>query len=269
MTRESSHPFSQTNDAAVPFSLVIPAYNEEKRLPVSLRDIKSFFSGFGIPMEVVVIVEKSSDQTIAKANAEVGDDARFQVVDNKVQRGKGYAVKCGMLRAKGQIVFFMDADLSTPLSEVLKFLEHFASHPETDVVIGSRAHAKSQIVKKQTWIRRNMGRTFNRFVRFFGIRGIEDTQCGFKAFRAKAAHEIFSRQTLDGFAFDVEVLMLAREMGYKIDVLPVRWMNSPESKVHILLDPLKMLWDLIRIRWIVKRTLKLTAQASDRPLIGR
>ncbi|HVK61761.1 MAG TPA: hypothetical protein VM432_09440, partial [Bdellovibrionales bacterium] len=91
----------------------------------------------------------------------------------------------------------------------------------------------------------------------FGVRGIKDTQCGFKAFRAKPAHEIFSRQTLNGFAFDVEVLILAEELGYKTDVLPVRWINSPDSKVRVLIDPLKMLWDLIRIRWIVRRTIRV------------
>lgn len=240
----------------VPFTLVIPAYNEERRLPTSVRDIRSFFTKFDIPMEVLIVVEKSTDRTVELTTTAAEGDKRIQVIGNEVQRGKGYAVKSGMLRSRGDIVFFMDADLSTPLTEVVTFLAHFQSHPETDVLIGSRAHAKSQIVKKQSWVRRNMGRTFNRFVQFFGVRGIEDTQCGFKAFRANAAKEIFSRQTLDGFAFDVEVLMLAQRLGYKIDVLPVKWINSPDSKVRILIDPLKMLWDLIQIRRIVRRTVR-------------
>lgn len=240
----------------IPLSLVIPAYNEERRLPTSLRDIKAFFSGLGVPLEVLVIVEKSTDRTVEFATKETQDDSRFIIVDNKVQRGKGYAVKTGMLRAQGDIVFFMDADLSTPLSEVLSFLGHFMSHPETDVIIGSRAHAKSQVMKKQSWLRRNMGRTFNKFVQLFGVRGIEDTQCGFKAFRGPCVREIFSRQTIDGFAFDVEVLVLAQELGYHIDILPVRWVNSPESKVRILIDPIKMLWDLIKIRRIVRKTIR-------------
>lgn len=239
-----------------PFSLVIPAYNEERRLPTSIADIKSFFSGFKEPFEVLIVIEKSTDQTLSAARAAASDEPRITVVDNLVQRGKGYAVRSGMLKAKGEIVFFMDADLSTPLVEVLAFMAHFAQNPDTDVVIGSRAHAKSLIIKKQSWLRRNLGRTFNKFVQIFGIRGIEDTQCGFKAFRARAAREVFSRSTIDGFAFDVEILMLAQSLGYKIDVLPVKWINSPDSKVRILIDPLKMLWDLLRIRRMVQKTVR-------------
>lgn len=246
----------QLKDNSVPFSLVIPAYNEERRLPVSIRDIRSFFSAFNDPFEVLVIVEKSTDRTLELAHEAAKGDDRIQVIDNQVHRGKGYAVRSGMLRARGEIVFFMDADLSTPLAEVLKFLAYFKEHPEVDVLIGSRAHAKSQIIKRQSLFRQSLGRTFNKFVQLFGIKGITDTQCGFKAFRARANREIFSRQTLDGFSFDVEVLLLAQRLGFKIDVLPVKWINSPDSKVRIWIDPFKMLWDLIRVRWIVHRTVR-------------
>lgn len=247
---------SNASHASVPFSLVIPAYNEERRLPASIRDIRSFFAKFEIPFEVLIMVEKSTDRTVELATKAAEGEPRISVVDNKVQRGKGYAVKSGMLKARGDIVFFMDADLSTPLSEVLNFLAHFQAHPETDVLIGSRAHAKSLIVKRQSRFRQTLGRTFNKFVQFFGVRGIEDTQCGFKAFRSKPAKEVFSRQTLNGFAFDVEVLMLAQELGFKIDVLPVKWINSEDSKVRILIDPFKMLWDLIQTRRIVRKTIR-------------
>lgn len=246
-------------------SLVLPAYNEQRRLPQSLRDIASFFRfqpREPSNIEVLVIVEKSKDKTLELARTETEKFPPFQVVDNVVHRGKGFAVRSGMLKAKGDIILFMDADLSTPLSEVFRFLKHLQENPATDVVIGTRADAKSQIVKKQSWFRRNLGRGFNKFVFLFGIRGIKDTQCGFKAFRNSAAKEIFSRATLDGFAFDVEVLMLAKEMGYKIDVLPVRWINSEDSKVRVFIDPLKMLWDLIRIRRIVRKTLQ------DRPKLN-
>ncbi len=238
------------------FSLVIPAYNEERRLPTSIRDVKAFFKAVQTPFEVLVIVEKSSDRTVELATEAAKGDPRIQVIDNQVHCGKGYAVKSGMLRAKGDFIFFTDADLSTPLAEILTFLSAFADRPKTDILIGSRAHAKSDIIKKQNWFRQSLGRTFNKFVQFFGVRGIEDTQCGFKAFRREAAHEIFSRQTLTGFAFDVEVLILAELMNYKVEVLPVRWINSADSKVRILIDPIKMLWDLIRIRRIVRKTLR-------------
>ncbi|MES2856466.1 MAG: dolichyl-phosphate beta-glucosyltransferase [Bdellovibrionota bacterium] len=246
-----------TDSAKKPaLSLVIPAYNEERRLPTSLGDIKAFFTKIPLPLEVLVMIEKSTDRTLELAKSTVSGDSRFVINDNEVQRGKGYAVKLGMVRAQGDYVFFMDADLSTPLSEIFKFVAHFESNPQTDVIIGNRADAKSQIVKQQSWFRRNLGRGFNRFVQVFGVQGIKDTQCGFKAFRNRAAREIFSRQTLNGFAFDVEVLMLAQTLGYKIDVLPVRWINSDDSKVRVLIDPLKMLWDLIRIRRIVQKTVR-------------
>lgn len=238
-------------------SLVLPAYNEERRLPRSLRDIQSFFGKFPEgSLEVLAIVEKSSDRTLELARAAVEGDARFQIVDNLVHRGKGFAVKSGMLRAQGEIVFFMDADLSTPLSEVLNFLGYFSENPAADVLIGSRRDPNSEILKRQNLFRQQLGRAFNYFVKAFGVRGIKDTQCGFKAFRRSAAQEIFSRLTIDGFAFDVEALMLAQEMNYKIEIRPVVWINSPDSKVRVLIDPLKMLWDLIRIRYRVRRSLR-------------
>ena len=232
---------------------MIPAYNEERRLPASIQDLRSFFAK--VPLEILIVVEKSKDRTFELAKKAAGDDTRFRVIDNQVHRGKGYAVRSGMLQAKGEVIIFMDADLSTPLAEVLTFLSYFHEHPEADVLIGSRAEAQSQVIRRQKWLRQTLGRGFNRFVQFFGVKGIQDTQCGFKAFRAEVCHEIFNRQKLDGFAFDVEVLMLAQEMGYRIDVLPVRWVNSADSKVRILIDPLKMLRDLIRTRRIVRRTL--------------
>jgi dolichyl-phosphate beta-glucosyltransferase len=244
-------------------SLVIPAYNEERRLPVSLRDIQTFFGKFPeSAIEILVIIEKSSDRTLEFARAAVAGDPRFVIVDNQVHRGKGFAVKTGMLKARGELVFFMDADLSTPLSEVFKFIAHFGEHPETSVVIGSRRDRRSEIVKRQNLFRQSLGRIFNYFVKVFGVRGIKDTQCGFKAFRFETAQRVFTLQKLNGFAFDVEVLMLATELKSKIDVLPVVWVNSPDSKVRVFIDPLKMLWDLIRIRRIVRRSIR-TSQAAN------
>lgn len=207
-------------------------------------------------LEIIIVIEKSSDRTVEFAQKAIDGNPMFHVVENDVQRGKGYAVKTGMLRALGEIVFFMDADLSTPLAEIFKFIAEFTTHPEVDVIIGSRAEAKSMILKKQSWIRRNMGRAFNRFVQAFGVTGIRDTQCGFKAFRKKTVEPIFSRQTIDGFAFDVEILVLAKAMGFKIATVPVRWVNSADSKVRIWIDPLLMLVDLVRIKRLVRQSLK-------------
>ena len=240
----------------ISLSLVIPAYNEERRLPASLRDIRAFFQQMPEGLEVLAIIEKSTDRTVEVAKEAVAGDPRFQIIDNQVQRGKGYAVKSGMLRARGDIAIFMDADLSTPLAEVFAFVKTFSERPDVDVIIGSRSESNSQVLKKQSWLRRNMGRTFNKFVRGAALGDIADTQCGFKAFRKDACREIFSRQKTDGFAFDVEILMLARGLGYKVVVQPVRWVNSPDSKVRILIDPFKMLWDLFRIRRLVRRSIQ-------------
>lgn len=239
------------------YSLVVPAYNEEKRLPRAILDIHGFFKRFSSDLEVLLVIEKSSDRTLEIARELTRDKTYFRVIDNKVQRGKGYAVKSGMLEAKGEIVFFMDADLSTPLVEVLTFLGHFAEEPSVDIIIGSRAHNQSEILKSQNPIRKNMGRTFNKIVQSFAVKGIEDTQCGFKAFRRKAVAPIFSRQSLDGFAFDVEVLLIALELGFTIDTRPIKWVNDPDSKVHIVRDSLKMLYDIVRIKRIVKKTFKV------------
>lgn len=246
----------KTGAAAPALSIVIPAWNEARRLPESLRQLRVFFDTHPVDVEILVIVERCEDDTLGAARAAAGDDARVEVIDNLVHRGKGYAVRTGMLRAKGEIVLFMDADLSTPAQEVLAFLTHFQQAPDTDVLIGSRALARSRIEKPQNALRRNMGRLFNALVQVLGVPGISDTQCGFKAFRRAAAREIFLRQTLDGFAFDVEVLMLARALELRVDVLPVHWRNSPQSSVHIVLDSWRMLQDLLRVRRRVRRALR-------------
>jgi dolichyl-phosphate beta-glucosyltransferase len=243
---------------------VIPAFNEERRLPETIRNLKSFFklnhpsefnSDAGI--EFILVIEKSADRTIELSLEAIARDPSFILVANDVQRGKGYAVKTGMLKARGQTVFYMDADLSTPLAEIFKFMGEFQAKPEVDILIGSRAETQSQVLKKQTWVRRNMGRAFNRLVQAFGASGVRDTQCGFKAFRRRAVEPIFSRQTVDGFAFDVEILVLAQLMNFKVEAIPVRWVNSVDSKVRIWIDPLKMFYDLLRIRRIARQSLKV------------
>ncbi|MBN2418124.1 MAG: glycosyltransferase family 2 protein [Deltaproteobacteria bacterium] len=237
-------------------SLVIPAYNESKRIPGSLKKIQVFADEIPILFEVIVIVEKSSDNTLENCRDAVEGDTRFKIVDNHVHRGKGYAVRSGMLMARGDIIFFMDADLSTDLGEIVRFIEYFALHPEIKVVIGSRAHARSRILKRQNLLRETMGKVFNIMVQAFSIKGISDTQCGFKAFRKDAAREIFFRQTDDGFAFDVEVLLLARKLGFPVAVLPVTWINSSESRVNVFLDSFKMLRSLCFMRILVARALR-------------
>jgi dolichyl-phosphate beta-glucosyltransferase len=160
-----------------------------------------------------------------------------------------------MLRAQGEFIFYMDADLSVPLQEVYAFLACFAQHPEIDVLVGNRQHELSRIKQRQTRLREGFGKTFNRVLRTLRLASFRDTQCGFKAFRRASAQAIFSRQKLNGFAFDVEVLLLAERLGYKIADLPVEWINSTESKVHLFRDSLSMLRDTFRVHRIVEESL--------------
>jgi len=245
-------------------SIVIPAYNEAARLPRSLAVLAEYLRGWGQrPYEVLVMVEESTDGTLELAKETVREQVNFHIIDNGPQRGKGHAVRSGMLQARGDIVFYMDADLSVPVEEIAEFLAFFDAHPELDVLLGSRQHPQSRIERRQGWLRQTMGKTFNRILRMLVVLPYRDTQCGFKAFRKGAAREIFSRQQIDGFAFDVEVLLLAREMGYAVAELPVRWLNSPESKVHIVGDSLKMLRDAMMVRSRISFTKGNTGGAGD------
>jgi dolichyl-phosphate beta-glucosyltransferase len=160
------------------------------------------------------------------------------------------------LRARGEHVIYMDADLSVPLGEVHVFLRHFEENPGIAVLVGNRQHAAARITRAQSWVRRTMGQTFNRILGALALARLPDTQCGFKAFRRDAAKAIFERQQVDGFAFDVEVLVLAARLGLSVADLPVEWINSPESKVRIVRDSLRMLADAARIRRLVETKMR-------------
>ena len=240
-------------------SIIIPAYNEALRLPNSLRLLRDFLGGSfwaARSCEVLVVVEHSTDGTLELARERTSEQANFHIIDNRVRRGKGHAVRSGMRQARGAFVFFMDADLSVPLEEIEQFVAHFEAHPDDAVLVGSRQHPQSRIERPQAGLRQTMGKTFNRILRSMALLPFRDTQCGFKAFRSEAAREIFQLQTIDGFAFDVEVLLLAQALGYRIRELPVRWLNSPESKVNIVRDSLRMLIDAFTVRRRVATIMK-------------
>ena len=242
-------------------SLVIPAYNEAGRLPRNLPLVAAYCQALALPApggwEVLVMVERSTDGTLEKARAAAAPFPAVQVIDNGPQRGKGHAVRAGMLRAAGSIVLFMDADLSTPLTEIERFLAWFATHPETDVLIGNRRHPDSHIGRPQGWLRRHLSGVFSRLVkgRVLG-NDWADTQCGFKAFRAPAAREIFRRQRLDGFSFDVEVLALAAALRLRVADLPVEWFDDRATRLNLWRDGWTMLRDLWRVRALVARSLR-------------
>ena len=243
-------------------SLVIPAYNEAHRLPESLKNIIDCGRGFEFEWEVVVVIERSRDETLELARRLTAKQANFRILDNKVHRGKGYAIRSGILQAQGDFIFYMDADLSVPLKAIETFLVYFERHPEVDVLAGNRQHSGSRITRKQTWLRRSMGQAFNRILRMCVGVALHDTQCGFKAFRRSAAREIFRHQKIDGFAFDVEVLLLAERLGYKIADLPVEWINSPASRVRLVRDSLSMLRDAMQVRRTIDAELGKERHAS-------
>ena len=226
-------------------SIVIPVFNEEKRLPATLKTLAEFLAGRDA--EVWIVVEKSTDSSLELASKYAAAHPQFRVLANAEQRGKGFAVKRGMLASTGDVIFFMDVDLSVPIGTVDVFSAEFESNPDVQILVGNRQHAESDIVVYQGWLRRTMGQMFNRLVWLVSRIPLRDTQCGFKAFRKKVAHDVFAAQRIEGFAFDVEILLLARKRGYVMADLPVEWRNSSASTVHIVRDSFRMLWDLLRL----------------------
>ena len=242
-------------------SVVVPAYNEEKRIARTLEEIVQFLrrgarpAGAGQPLspettEIIVSDDGSTDRTQEVARQTVrglGAGPALRVVVSPVNRGKGHAVRSGVLASRGAYVLFCDADGATPFREVTRLFEALdAGH---DVAIGSRALPGSYIAVPQPRYRRALGLAMRMLVSRLLVSGFRDTQCGFKLFRADAARAIFQRQTLDGFSFDVEVLFLARQLGYSVCEVPVEWHDRPGSKVHPVRSPLKMLGELMLIRW--------------------
>jgi len=242
----------------------LPCYNEARRLPGSLHQLIDYAASLPCAVEIVVVVERSGDGTAEIAARIAAEDPTVVVLANMVQRGKGFALRTGVLRAKGEIIFTMDADLSVPVACVGRFLQHFDEHPEADVLAGNRQHPASDIAVRQSRLREQMGQFFNTIVRGMVGGELRDTQCGFKAFRRRAAQEIFKRQSIDGFACDVEILLLAKRLGFKIHDLPVQWFNSPESKVRLLWDPWRMIIDVIPIRRGIAAALKRNPPRTDK-----
>ncbi|MBV8173097.1 MAG: glycosyltransferase family 2 protein [Verrucomicrobia bacterium] len=236
-------------------SLVIPAYNEAKRLPDTIRRIQEHRPSWNFPIEVTIVVEPSEDETLALAQNAARSCFELSVLTHHEKRGKGFAVRSGMLRATGDFIFFTDADLSTPLEDLDAGIAIFRNDPAVDVLVGNRRHLESQILLRQNLSREWMGRVFNRVVQTFTDLHIRDTQCGFKGFRHRPAKEIFGRQRIDGFSFDVEVLLLARAMGFSIAEMPVHWTNSATSHVRVVHDSMRMFFDVIQVRGLVNRTM--------------
>lgn len=229
-------------------SIVIPAYNEETRLPPTLQAVLRYLdAGSQATAEVVVVDDGSRDGTPGLVEKLASQDARVRLLRNPGNRGKGYSVRHGMLEARGDWILFSDADLSAPIQELDK-LQEAARRQQAPIAIGSRALDRSLIGVHQSRWREISGIFFNRVMRAItGLRFV-DTQCGFKLYQRAAAQAVFSRQQLEGFGFDVEDLYIARVLGFKTVEVPVRWNNVEGTKVGLIAG-LRTFVDLALVRW--------------------
>jgi len=236
---------------AIDLSVVIPAYNEEERLKATLDRVLAYLSGRSYSWELVVVDDGSRDGTPGIARQASERFPTVRLIQNETNRGKGYTVRRGMLAAAGESILFSDADLSSPIEELEKLKPYIDSG--YDVAIGSRDIIGSRIELPQPLHRRIMGYSFMILRDWIAVSGFRDTQCGFKMFKSTAAREVFSRSLIDGFCFDVEILAIAKTLGYRMCEVPVVWRNDERSKVNPLGDPIKMFLDLFRIRFNIAR----------------
>jgi dolichyl-phosphate beta-glucosyltransferase len=238
---------SETGLNIVTHSIIIPAYNEASRLGPTLEAVLAYLRSQPWIAEVIVVDDGSTDET-AKAVEEVAlGNPNVRLVRNEINRGKGYSVRHGMQSARGDVVAFSDADLSSPVEELPKLLD--ALHDGADIAIGSRWLQASVQTQRQSFSRQLVGRIYNFSLRvILGLR-FKDTQCGFKAFSRRAVHAIVQKQTIERWGFDPEILFIGRKFGYRIDEIPVRWGHKEGSSIHPAVDGLRMFQELVRIRW--------------------
>ncbi|MDX2182322.1 MAG: glycosyltransferase family 2 protein [Bryobacteraceae bacterium] len=229
-------------------SIVVPAFDEERRLPRTLDKILAYLAKHKRSSEVVVVDDGSRDGTAEVAEGFAKLHKQVRVLRNPGNRGKGYSIRHGVREAAGEWILFTDADLSAPIEELEKLFRAIEEHG-AQVAIGSRALDRSLIGVHQSWFRENAGRLFNLLMRIIVGLPFWDTQCGFKLFRRDAAQQAFGRGIVDGFGFDVEVLFIARKLGHKIVEVPVRWDHADGTKLDMTGDSAKMFADLLRVRW--------------------
>jgi len=244
-------------------SIVIPAYNEQFRIGGSLKKINEFLLDASFPAEILVVDDGSTDHTyrvLQQIKPDMAVPIRF--IRFPENRGKGAAVREGILTADGECILFTDADLSTPIAELLTLLHHLHEE-EADIVIGSRALPGSTITVRQNPLRQLSGKIFNLLIRLLTRLPFRDTQCGFKLFRRSIARELFADLSVTGFAFDVEILFHATRRGCKILEIPVTWANSEGSRVRFFRDSLRMFANIVRLRWSVRKKRRLPAGTRD------
>ncbi|MBN1427795.1 MAG: glycosyltransferase family 2 protein [Anaerolineae bacterium] len=226
-------------------SIIIPAYNEENRLPASLEQVAAFVAAQSYAIEVIIVDNNSIDRT-AEIAGQFAAEHPYARVLTEPRKGKGMAVRTGILDGRGEYLIFCDADFSMPVEEIGKFVPPALSN--YDVAIASREAPGAQRIGEPEY-RHLMGRIFNLIVRIIAIPGIQDTQCGFKAFRREVAQVVFPLLTIGGWGFDVEVLFVSKQYGYKLIEVPISWYHKSQSRVSPMTDSAKMVWDVLRVRW--------------------
>ncbi len=226
-------------------SIVIPAYNEEARIVDTLDQLTAYLERQDYDWEIIVVDDGSTDQTVKTVENQHARNTR--VLSYQPNRGKGHAVRTGMDDATGEYRVFYDADASTPIDQVEKLWPMFDAG--ADIVIGSRSMRDSDVQVHQAWYRENMGRIYNVLLRLLGLTRFPDTQCGFKGFTQHACGVVFPRQTIEGFAFDAELLHIGRIHKLNIAQVPVTWINSPHTTLNATTDSAGMILETIRIRW--------------------
>ncbi len=228
-------------------SIVIPAYNEENRLPATLNSVYDFCAGKDFDFEIIVVDDGSTDNTKSIVHQYANNRPQIRTIVNPINKGKGFSIKTGVLSANGELILINDADGSSPIEEFV----HLQSAIKTgaQVAIGSRAKSDANRTVKALPYRTHIGNIFNRIVQSLILPGIKDTQCGFKIFTKEVARDIFSISTIDGYAFDVEILYLARYKNYRVDEVAINWHNVAGSKVNVFTDSFKMLLEVLKISW--------------------
>jgi len=235
------------HDPGTSLSVIIPAFNEANRLPVYLNRVIRYLTDSGRSHEIIVVDDGSSDQTAAVVSDLATEYPCLRLLQLEENRGKGFAVKTGMLAASGDLRLFADADGATPIEECERLQQ--AVRGGADIVIGSRALKSTDTAVQGRLHRKIMGTVFNGIVRSLALAGIRDSQCGFKLFRGAVAEELFSRQRIDGFGFDLEILFLAQCRGYTIAEIPVNWTDITGTKVRLFRDSVRMFLDVLRVRF--------------------
>ncbi len=232
-------------------SIVIPAYNEEKRIKATLLRIYGFLRTKDYNYEIIIVDDGSTDKSVLEVQqSQLFKEGNLRVIKNRKNTGKGFSVKRGILASKGDYVLFSDADLSTPIEELDKLFGYI--NDGYDIIIGSRGKKDSDVKVHQPWHREKMGKIFNVFVKSMLFKEFNDTQCGFKLFKGDIAREIAQLLKFNGFSFDVEMIYLARKKGYNLKEIGVVWENSPKSKVKVIGSSFNMFLDLFKIKALHK-----------------